>query len=1063
VITLPDGPLTYTKALDTIGKQLKIHVGHEPNMPELSDNCLAHGPMTFKQFFEPLKAKGLTFQFVTDYLGKLMLIIKRAPFAPSRGAGRETFGVWVTDGDDEPLSNVVIENLNTGEFSVTDSSGRARFLYTRYPVQLYCTHVSLKPACAPIIKDNMKIVLLTDPQSLAAATVSYMPKPRAISTNDYSAIRDDAASYPYNGAIHHLSGISTATVQSMLEGQMPGVLPTPSSGMPGSSSYLVVRGQASMVNGIDPLYVIDGVPAAAGNGSVSYIQTSNAGGSLSAWSFVAPSDIERIDVLRDADATAIYGSRGANGVILITTRHWTADLPRLDIESSTGASDVFRQPSFMNTREYLATRREALQNSGLTPNTTNAPDLTLLDTTRNVNWGKWLLGRPAPLTNVRLALSGGEKKNNYTVGLNYLRESTPFPTQPGHERRTGNFNYNHQSANRRWALQLAGLAGWDVNHQWIAFDPTAFRLLAPDAPAPLDKNGRLNFLPGVPYFNPMSLIRQPYEAGSANYLLSMVNSYAIVDNLSCKAIVGVNRIQAREFGASPLVAQNPAEIPIATGYFATTDFLSRIFEPELEYKYSMGKLVTSWLGGISLQSLVDNADARTDTGYVNDVVLLQQKHAIVEDTLSQRMRDDYTAYYTNLNANWNDQYILNLTARKDGSSRFPAGHRFGNFGAVAFAWVFSNGDLLHKRKSLVSYGKLKFSAGVTGNNQVGDRSLNYFANTYVEFASIAGLYPTTPTGQGWEKTYKTELSLDLGFLRDRIFLNLTAYRHHSDNLLQTGMIPAGTGASGYPMVLENTGFEGSLSAMVVDNRSFGWDVSLNWTVPANKLVSFPLLNLSPFAGRLVVGQSINVLKGYVFTGVNRQTGLYTFADLNGDGRITNADQKVLGKFDVTGFGGIESIVRWRQFQFQVLLDARIATGVNYLATVFANNPPGSIDAGLSSNLPRVLLDHWRQPGDKAQYQKVTAAPDAGTDSTMALYLNSNALFSNASFVRVRKVSFVYSLPPMRTLALHLTTLAFFVNAQNLFVFSRYKADPEIQSLSTMPTMRTVEAGIRLSL
>src|SRR6185437_11800319 len=147
-----------------------------------------------------------------------------------------------------------------------------------------------------------------------------------------------------------------------------------------------------------------------------------------------------------------------------------------------------------------------------------------------------------------------------------------------------------------------------------------------------------------------------------------------------------------------------------------------------------------------------------------------------------------------------------------------------------------------------------------------------------------------------------------------------------------------------------------------DKHSFGWNISANWALPKNKLVSFPGLNSSPYAGRLVVGQSINVLRGFVYEGVNRETGLYSFADLSNFRRLTNADERIVGKFDVTGFGGIQNTIRWKQFQVQLLIDARLATGMNYLAAVFASNRPGSINAGLNSNMPAVVADHWRYIG-----------------------------------------------------------------------------------------------------
>jgi len=1064
VIELPDKHLTYDSALQLIGKQLHALPSHGVDCPELYDTCPLHGKMSFGKFFAPLRSKGLKYQFTFDIPRQcMMLIITRALPKPILD---KTFTAWVVDEKGEPLASVFAQNLATGKKKSTDGLGMVSFDYETLPVQLFLTYVGRKSALVTILKDSMTFSLAIDAQALGAATVFYLPTRRAVATSGYSTVVDNAMSYPYYGATHELSGISTATVQTMLEGQMPGVLATQTSGIPGSSSYLSIRGQASIVNGIDPLYVIDGIPAAAGNVSLSNIQSGNASMTLSSWTFIAPADIERIDVLKDGDATAIYGSRGANGVVLVTTKQWKMGLPKLDVEVSTGVSKVMRQAPFMNTSEYLAMRREALQNSHLPLNDVTAPDIGEVDTSRNSDWGKWLLGRDAHSTNIRISVSGGAPKNNYTVGMDYLKEITPFPTQPGHHRITTNFNYNHRSEDRRWTLQVQGLAGWDANHQCIIFDPTIFRTLDPAAPPPLNPSGQLNFPTGLPYGNPLGFLRQPYEAVSGNYLLSLTGSYALSGHFFCKTTTGFNHLRTREFGAMPLADQNPAFDPTATGFFSVTDLDSRIFEPQLEYRRQDGGLSLNWVGGASLQRWEEHTAASTDTGYANDRALLHHDHALVLYSSADTVHDVYNALFTNLNANWNDRYILNITARRDGSSRFPVNHRYGGFGSIALAWVFADAHRTMKLLPFVTYGKIKVSEGVTGNNQIGGRSLQNFAGTSIQsFQSISGLYTANTPGVGWEKTYKSELSLDLGFWRNRILFNATAYRHYSDNCFQNGEFPmtgVGQTATVLSATLANYGYELSLSATLADKNYFGWEIAVNWTSPKNRLVSFPRLDKSIYAGRLMIGESINVLRGYVYKGVDQQSGLYRFADLNGDGRISEADEKVVGKFDVTGFGGFGNTIRWRQFQLRLLVDVRLATGLNYLAPIFANCPPGSIDDGLSSNVPRVLLDHWRQPGDRAAYQKLYAAPDVNADSTMVLYLNSSALLANTSFLRLRKLSIGYELPAARAAAMHLSSLLFFADAQNLLVLSPYKADPEIQSLLTMPTTRTIEVGVRLT-
>jgi len=434
IVVLPHKPMTYEDALQIIGKELGVHVGHVPDIAELKDSCTVYGKMTFGKFFEPLKARGLLYHFMADDFNQIKHLIIIGP-PPTRKMLR----IWAQEAETGyPLPGVTVKNLTTGKITFTDNSGMACFPNDDLPVDLLLTYVGRRSLYITVRQDSMPIPLEIDAESLGAATVSAVPVKKAFATLTSSTLVNARRVNSSYRSTRTLPGVSSSTIQTMLEGQMPGVLTTSTTGVPGGSSYVSVRGQASIVNGIDPYYVIDGVPSAAGNASVSYIPSGNASGSLSSWTFIAPGNIERVDVLRDADATAIYGSRGANGVVLITTRHWRAGLPKWDVEVSTGTSMVMKQPRFLNTPEYLAMRREALQNSGLPDST--APDLTGPDTLRNFDWGKWLLGRQSRCANVKFAVSGGRRKNSYTVGMDYFREATPFPAQPDHDRWTTDFN-----------------------------------------------------------------------------------------------------------------------------------------------------------------------------------------------------------------------------------------------------------------------------------------------------------------------------------------------------------------------------------------------------------------------------------------------------------------------------------------------------------------------------------------------------------------------------------------------------------------------------------------------
>lgn len=1074
LIHLPQREIRNYQAFSIIERQLKVVMSCEPGCVDSQALCHSHGTMTFDVFFEPFKKRGLTFKYIPSLNGgKGTLCIKRTVIVPPSSKAsipllRKYVCVQMTDEQGDPLPFVTILNYYTGLEQAADSNGIAHIEYNSLPVKIKISHVSKISLEKEISSDSTNITLESDPQSLEDVTVSYDRQKKALSTNGSAAVYGYAIHN--NGFYMRTIGVSTATPQTIVQGLVPGLLVTQTSGVPGSSSYLAIRGQSSVVNGTDPLYVIDGVPFSTGNQSISHVSSGIAGGSLSPFAFIAPSDIERVDVLKDADATAIYGSRGANGVFLIKTIKRKVSMPKWDIKVSTALSKVIGRPALMDIHEYLAMRKEALANNNLTPNSTNAPDLTLLDSTRSIDWSKWLYGNTARAVNTQLSVSGGEIKNNYTAGVNFLQEAMVFRTSPEHTRLNFHMNYNHQSINRRWTLNISGLAGFDRNDQFIRTDATGFQTLAPNAPDPLTPAGNLNFPPvQYLYYNPLSAMRQAYEARSGNNLFEVSSNYMLRPDLSLKTLIGFNRVTTMEFGQQPLAAQDSTQSPSGMGFFSSASYNSKILEPDLEYRRKYKDLKIALLSGFSLQWLNDKATNRTDTGYTDDRSLFLRQHAMKIDSSDHHLSDVYTAFFTRFNFNWDNRYVLNLTGRTDGSTQFGPNKKNGNFGAAAFAWIFSNEHLIRYGFPFLSFGKIKLSYGLTGNNQIGDRKLQSIAGSAIpSFQSIPTFYNpgSISNGKGWEKIRKTELALDLGFFKNRILFTATAYWHTIQNILLADQSASSqqTSYTSWPITLANRGYELSLSATLADNKNFGWSVAANWTIPISRLASFPGLSKSPYADRLIIGQSINVLKGYVYTGVDKKTGLYSFADEDGDGKLTDVDRKVVGKFDVTGFGGLMNTFRWRNFQAELLFDARIQTGVNYLAAVFANNPPGTLQAGLSSNVPKILANHWRHTNDNAAYQRIAAFPDAEALSALSNYNASSALFENASFLRLRKFSFSYSIRPANPQKMHVSALTFFVVAQNLFERTPYKGgDPEIQSLMILPTLRTMEAGIRLAL
>jgi len=1065
IVLLKKGLVTYGTAFHEMKSQLHLNVSFIPGALDTTETFHSRGWMTVEGILDLLRKKHLA----VSWLDATSIYLRKINIPPSDPTHRVRPGVRtiiqrITDEFDKPVPFATVKNNNTGEATVADSNGTAT-LSVRQRANLTVSCVGREPVTRNVTGEmEQHFVLIVKPDLLQEATVGYGKGNRATTTAGYFTFSSQAISG--GSFMPGFQGISNGTPQTMLEGWIPGVLVRQTSGVVGASASLTVQGPSSIFNSSDPLYVVDGVPYSANNWSMSNILTGNSAGSLSPLSFIPVSDIQRIDVLKDADATSIYGSRGANGVVLITTRHWKPGSPRWSIQTSAGFSEVTRRPALMNIHEYLAMRREALRNDRL-PDTPYAPDISVLDTTRSIDWQHRIIGGIAPIQNIQVSLSGANRNTNYFTGTSYLRETNVFPSKPSHERAGLHFNVTHHSSDRRLFLQTSGMAATDRNHQFISIDPTILQLTAPNAPEPLDRQGYLYFADStIPWTNPLSWFRQTYEAVSHDLLANVTGSYQLSPSLTIKGTVGGNDVGTREYGQIPIAAQDPSTNPSGTAYFSHTWYNSRILEPQMEYRRKVGKFRFSWLGGATWQWQQGNMNTQNYTGYTNDAWLRQAGKGIPGDADTGHLASRYTALFTRINGNWDDKYILNFTGRRDGSDRWGPHEQFGNFGAIGGAWIFSKERLTKRLLRILSFGKLRGSYGISGNDQVGNYVVqNTSATAIPAFQAIRGFYQTghIVQGKGWETTSKMTYSVDLGFLDDRLLFNLTWYRHRSANQLIADPNNTPLSINTVPAVLENKGWEFSSSFRMIETADLGWTVSLNWSLPVNKLVSWPGLGTSSFANELFIGQSLNAIKGYVYTGVDKQKGLFTFADLNRDGKITDKDQKVIGKFDVTGFGGLYNSMRWKRFQLELLIDVRLQTGVNPLETMYQNNPPGSIRAGLTSNYTTALLRRWQGKGDNAQYQLLTTGANLAADTAIGRYLSSSAMVTDASFVRLRKLSLTYGFSPKLLAKLHLSSATLFITGQNLISLSPYKdADPEIQNIQIVPTLRTIEGGFRVA-
>jgi len=920
----------------------------------------------------------------------------------------------------------------------------------------------------------------------------YYTETQELSVGDVSIVKgEDIAKQPVGDPL------------MALEGRVPGLYIQQSSGIPGQYSQVFLRGQNFLVNDNiasftqnDPLYIVDGVPfgsqtqtqfIAAGLsgelGTPSY-PSSSRGVGLSPFNILNPTDIESIEVLKDADATAIYGARGANGVILITTKRGKPGKVKFDLNMSSGLSSVTKELPMMNTTQYLQMRREGFINDGfynylLNPNFGHYwPDMGvggLWDTTRNTNWQKVLIGsHSASFTNMVTSLSGGTANTQFLVSGAYNKQSTLYPGNFGDEKGSFLMNITHSSTNRHFKIDIH--ASYGIDHDNVPqAGYTSGLAMAPDAPPVYDKFGNINWqvVNGTATFNnPIAGKINSNITSSTNLNSGILISYQISSGLSFKTSAGYNRSEGDQLIlhlASSVGPPNNTPLQRQSGRGNNVSETWNV-EPQLAYskKFFFGSL--HFLVGGTFQSTQNNSNTVYGQGYSTDALVANPAAAAQYTYGFNTSQYRYNSIYANLGYNWQEKYIINLTARRDGSSRFGPGKQFGDFGSAGIGWIFSKGALIQRLFPLLSFGKIKASYGTVGNDGIGDYQFmslygfqsggsTYGNSTYLTSSGLSNPY------YQWQSTKKEEAGIDLGFLKDRIMLSAVYYFTYTINQLSPYSLPLQTGGGSsiiynLPAKIENYGEEFVLATTNIKSKSFTWKSSLNLSLPQNKIASFPGLESSPSNRTYVLGRSIFSKYVYHYLGVDPQTGVYTFATKDPSNQpIYGLDFIPSKPVTQQSFGGFDNSFDYDGWHLDIFLQFVKQNSYSYQVGFLA---PG-ITSGLRSNQPIWALNRWEKPGDKAAIERTTESTNSNSYQAYRNLLISDGVIVDASFIRVKNVSLSYQFNPNWLKKSHLQSLNVFVHAQNLFVLTKYRGlDPETGP-GLIPPLRTVTAGLNVSL
>lgn len=995
-------------------------------------------------------------QPVTYRVAGSMIVIQARPVQLQAVPDPAITGLVLNE-KDEPLAGATIELLGTGRKGQTNLSGEFSFPAVVLPARLRITSVGYQPQVVffekgghQIIRLSMAVSKLDEVQVIAYGTTTKRMNTGSVSTLQAAEIGKQPVSNPL----------------AALEGRMPGVEIQQNTGAPGGSFNLRIRGQNSLRNelldnGNLPLFVVDGVPISSASLTSIYTSGSNLqyGSPLSAFN---PSDIESIDILKDADATAIYGSRGANGVVLITTKKGKAGTTKTDLNVYTGYGQVPKFLPLLNTQQYLNMRHEAKSNDGA-PVYFYDYDLNgAWDSTRNTNWQKTLIGGTAAITSLQATFSGGNAHTQFLAGGGFMRETTVTPGNFGDKKASGHLHLDHSSEDRRFKMALSVNYLEDWNNLFPEDLTRQAMTLEPDAPKLFGSNGELNWQQNT-WTNPFSAVVRRYSGQTSNLVSSANFSYSIRSWLDFRLNLGYSAVSVRELSTVPIASLNPAYPGQGSALSATSSFRSWIAEPQLAFQQTTGKVHTKILAGLTLQQNTGEDQTLQATGFANDALLSDLQAASTVTVISANNSVyKYMGAFMRISFDWQERFLLNLNGRRDGSSRFGQDRRFADFGSVGAAWIFSRESSLAALLPALSFGKLRTSYGITGSDQIGDYG---YLDSYIPTAypyQTGGLIPARLANPdyAWETNRKLDIGLDLGFWKDRLLFDLTWFRNRSSNQLVGYSLAAITGFSSVqanlPALVQNTGWELEFTAKPVMGSRFNWETSFNLTIPSNKLLAYPDIAASSYAYTYQVGKPLYQKSLFHATGVDPQTGVYQFLDVDKNNSVDYpSDLQFFKKVERQYYGGWNNAFSWKDFHLSFLFQFVKQTGYSYFQNF--GRP------GMRGNQPLYVLDRWQKPGDLTSIEAFTSAPGPAFFAYTNAF-SSDKIIEDASYIRLKNISFSYGLPEKLLRRMKIRQVRIYLQAQNLFTVTHYRGlDPENQNSAVLPPLRVLTAGIQFTL
>lgn len=944
-----------------------------------------------------------------------------------------------------PIELVTVYNKSNDKVTFTNEKGAFSIERTNYTDTLFFSSIGYEERQLAVAASQKTI----DMQLLQTQTV--LDEVNVLSYGQQVSKRLNTGS---------TSGVTAATIEKTptadpliaLQNRVPGLLINTLNGLPGIQTQVQIRG-INTVNqdgrAQQPLFIVDGIPF--NNNSLAYKGANGLTSSIlgeSPLKSIDPTTIASIEVLKDADATAIYGARGANGVILITTKRGKVGRATLSADYYHSFASIGNYMNMLNTSQYLEMRSEAAKNDGIEITPEAYPDLLSWSQTDDHNWQKEYFGNVAHTSNAELSLSGGTSRFNYLLGGGFRRENTVYDKKNGLSIGNVRSNLDYNTADGKFTASLSASYATDKN-DIIPLSFTNFLTLPPNYSL-YNSDGQLNWA----IENPIAQLEQTIENKTKNLVSNIGMSYRILPNLVAKINTGYTRMKMDQMALNPRRSFNPAYTILGNNTFTDASTATFNFEPQIDYDLVIGRnSFRALLGGTYINS-ENEAITKSGGDYTDDSMLKDINAAGRIDILQSQSQYRFLSGFARLGWTFDQKYVVNGTIRRDGSSRFGPGNKYGNFWSVGAAWILSEENWLKDNRFGLSFAKLRSSYGLTGNDNIGDYS--YFVNYERSLDNYLGqgFYPKNlfNANYRWEVNKKLDIAAEMGFLKDRIILEINYYQNRSGNQLVAYGLPTQVGFASVNQNLDatvqNSGWEFSLQATAINNLTFTWKTNFTMSINRNKLLAFPDIAGSPYSLTYQVGKPLSLIWGYDYLGINPTDGQPQFRDINGDGNIAYPDDyTVLAPNIPAFFGGLGNSFNYKNFDLDVFFSFKKNKNTYYY--------PFS-GAGSLLNAPETVLERWQRPGQEAKFPAYTT-----NSMSMSNYSSSTANYVDASYIRLSNITLSYTVPGKFLEKIKLKNLRAYVTGANLFTITNFKGtDPETGI--DMPMLRTFTLGIRSS-